>query len=152
MTTLVALAPALVFFGLLVWLLVGARRPATIELEVVDEQLVLRLHGRDAFYAMSRGMTIPLTSIKGVAVAPRNSVPRTGLRLPGTSLPGLRAGSFGTRPRRDFWLVRTPDTVLVVELQPDEPYRRLVLEVPDPRALCLRLRPRTGAYTGTFSD
>jgi hypothetical protein len=153
MSTVVALVPAVLVVGLMVLLVLGTRAPSRVELEVVAQELVLRIYGRDAFYALSRGMTIPLASVQGIAVAPQGSVPRTGLRLPGTSLPGrLRAGSYGSRPRRDFWLVRTTDTVLVVELQPGEPYRRLVLEVPDPRALCLRLRPKTGAYTGTFAE
>jgi hypothetical protein len=124
-----------------------------IDLDVRDGNLVVRLRGWDMVFALTDGMTIPLTSLQGIAVAPRRNVPQTGLRLPGTSLPGvLRAGSYGRRPRRDFWLVRRAPEVLVVELQPGEPYRRLVLEVPDPRALCLRLRPHTGAYAGTFTD
>jgi hypothetical protein len=40
--------------------------------------------------------------------------------------------------------------VLVIELQRGEPYRRVVLEVPDPRAEALRLRPALGTYTGSF--
>src|SRR4051812_6710901 len=107
-STLVALLPALVLGVLLAVLLSGTRRASPIELDVVNGSFVLRLHGRDAVFAVSRGMTIPLSSIQGVAVAPTSNVPRTGLRLPGTTLPrALRAGSFGVRPRRDFWLVRT---------------------------------------------
>jgi hypothetical protein len=146
------LIPPLLVAGFVVLLFAGARRPSTIWLDVVGRDLVVRITGKDALYALSRGMTIPLDSIQGVAVAPNASVPRTGYRLPGTGIPGvLRAGSYGTGARRDFWLVRRADQLLVVELQPGEPYRRLVLQVPDPHAECLRLRPTTGAYSGTFA-
>lgn len=97
-------------------------------------------------------MTIPVASVAGVAVAPRRLVPQTGFRLPGTGIPGvLRAGSYGTGARRDFWLVRRADLVLVIELHPGGRYRRLVLEVPDPHAEALRLRPHLGSYTGLFA-
>lgn len=147
------LLPTLVVVVLVALLLAGARRPSAISLDVVGDNLVVRISGKDALYALSRGMDIPLTSIEGIAVAPSASIPRTGLRLPGTGIPGvLRAGSFGTGARRDFWLVRRADQLLVVVLQPGEPYRRLILEVPDPQAACLRLRPVIGVYSGTFTD
>lgn len=148
----VALIPALLVVVLLALLLAGARRPSRISLDVVGEDLVVRISGRDSLYALSRGMEVPLASIQGLAVAPAARVPRTGLRFPGTGIPGvLRAGSYGTGASRDFWLVRRAAELLVVELQPGEPHRRLVLEVPDPRAECLRLRPITGAYAGDFA-
>jgi hypothetical protein len=132
-------------------LLAGARTASPIELTVDGAALRIRIRGKDALYALSRGMTIPLSSVEGVSVAPTQTVPRTGLRLPGTGIPGvLRAGSFGTGSRRDFWLVRRAPEVLVIELQRGEPYRRVVLEVPDPRAEALRLRPALGTYTGSF--
>lgn len=131
----------------------GARRPSKLELNVVDDNLVLRISGRDALYALSRGMTIPLTSVQGIAMFPRRLVPATGLRLPGTGIPGLlRAGSYGVGASRDFWLVRCGEEVLVIVLQPGEPYRRLVLEMPNARAECLRLRTSTGPYTETLSS
>ena len=148
---LVLAVPALVVVVLIVLLLAGERRPSKISLDVMGDSLVVRISGKDSLYSMSRGMTIPLTSLQGVAVASSASVPRTGLRLPGTGIPGvLRAGSYGVAPRRDFWLVRRADQLVVLVLQPGEPYRRVVLEVPDPKEEGLRLRPITGAYAGTF--
>jgi hypothetical protein len=61
------------------------------------------------------------------------------------------AGSYGTGDKRDFWLVRKADELLVIELRPGAAYRRIVLEVSDPHAEALRLRPELGAYAGTFS-
>jgi hypothetical protein len=147
----VALLPVLLLCVVVATLLAGARTPSPIQVCVVDDSLVIRIGRKDSFYALCRGMTIPLSCIQGVAVAPRRAVPATGMRLPGTGIPGvLRAGSYGTGASRDFWLVRQADQVLVVELEPGQSYRRLVLEVPDPHGLALQLRPMTGAYTGAF--
>lgn len=147
-----ALLPFVVLALLVGGLLAGARKPSPIYVAIVDDSLVVRVGGKDALYALSRGMTIPLSCIEGVAVAPRRAVPTTGLRLPGTGIPGvLRAGSYGTGSSRDFWLVRQAEEVLVIELRPGQAYRRIVLEVPDPHALCHQIRPMTGAYTGTFN-
>lgn len=132
-------------------LFVGARHPAPINVSVSHDHLVVRTSGKDTLYALSRGMRVPLSGIRGVAVAARSQVPATGLRLPGSGIPGvLRAGSYGTGEKRDFWLVRRAEKVLVVELQPGQPYRRLVLEVPDADAAFLRISPATGAYAGSF--
>jgi hypothetical protein len=124
-----------------------------LHLDIEGDELVLRITGWDALFALSRGMRIPVMEIAGVAVFPRRLVPATGWRLPGTSLPGvIRFGSYGTGSERDFWMVRKAEQVLVIQLQPGAAYRRLVLEVADPHAEALRLRPTVGAYTGTLAD
>ena len=130
-----------------------ARRPSRIRLDVEGDSLRIRLTGMDAVYALRRTIRLPVVLVKGVASAPRRLVPETGLRLPGTSIPGvLRAGSYGTGSRRDFWLARRHDRVLVIELAAGAPYRRVVLEMTDPEEAAQRLRPLVGAYTGTFED
>jgi hypothetical protein len=146
-----AIATSLLLAALVTAIFLGATRPSPIRLDVVHDQLVVRLAGKDAAFALSRGMTIPLAVVEGVAVARAEAVPRTGMRIPGTSIPGLlRAGSFGSGDQRDFWLVRRAPEVLVVQLRPGAPYRRLVLEVPDPREQARRLRPLLGGCTHTF--
>ena len=132
-------------------LVISARTSTELHVGVVGEGLFIRIGGVDALFAFSRGMTVPLSLIDGVAVVPRRALPETGMRLPGTGLPGvLRAGSYGTGQKRDFWLVRRAVDVLVVELKPGQRYRRVVLEVADPRTVALAIRPRTGTYTGSF--
>ena len=125
----------------------------SVALDVDGDALVVRISGADALFSLSRGRRIPLSDVEGVAVAARHLLPATGLRLPGTSWPGvIRAGSYGTGANRDFWLVRKAEQLLVIELRPGAAYRRIVLEVPDPRAEVLRLRPTVGAYAGTFTE
>ncbi len=134
------------------FLLVASRRPSKLIIDVERENLVVRITGKDAVYAMSRGWTIPLDCLRGITVVPVHKVPTQGLRWPGTGIPGIiRAGSFGFGDRRDFWLVRKAPEVLVIELLPGEFYRRIILELPNVREEALRLRPRTGSYTGPLN-
>ena len=134
-------------------LLAATLRPSRIDIRVEGGALAIRIHGHDALLSVCKELRVPLAKVEGVAVAPRRLVPATGMRLPGTGLPGvIRAGSYGTGSHRDFWLVRRAEQVLVFELAPGAPYRRIVLEVPDPHAEALRLRPLVGAHTGTFTD
>lgn len=119
--------------------------PSPIVLSVDGPDLRIRITGKDALYAVSRGVTVPLAAVRSVSAVPHRDVARTGLRLPGSSLPGvLRAGSSGTGSRRDLWLVRRAPELLVIELQPGQRYRRVVLQVPDPAAEAARLRAALG--------
>jgi hypothetical protein len=70
-------------------LLVGAallqtRGASGIDLSISNDNLVVKVTGKDALFALSHGMTIPLSALQGIAVAARRKVPATGLRLPGT--------------------------------------------------------------------
>jgi len=128
--------------------LVGARRPSAVELDVDGDALQVRLSGRDALYSLQRTIKMPWTAITRVAVVPNADVARTGLRLPGTEIPGvLRAGSYGRGSTRDFWLVRRAAELLVIELAPGSAYRKLVLEVPEPQAALARLLPHAPSVT-----
>lgn len=146
MTTLLPLAIPVLTLAFVVFLFAGTRSPARIDVTVEEGSLTVRLHGKDVLYAFSRGLTVALSSVQDVAVCDRDTVRPTGPRLPGTGLPGLLlAGSFGRGAERDFWLVRRAATVLVITLKPKGPYRRLVLQVPDPQADYAALRPVLGA-------
>jgi hypothetical protein len=57
---------------------------------------------------------------------------RPGLRLPGTSMPGLLAGTFVGPEGRSFWLVGLGETSVRLDLD-DEIYTYLVVDVADPR-------------------
>jgi hypothetical protein len=147
-----AVALSLIVSVLLAGFVLAAARPSGVQLRVDDRDLAVHITGKDALFALCRTIRLPLRLVKGVAAAPRSAVPQTGLRLPGTGIPGvLRAGTYGSGSTRDFWLVRRAQQVLVIELEPGAPYRRIVLEVPDAQAEAVRLRPLLGAFTGTFA-
>ena len=137
-----ALLPLIPVVAVLVVLALTWRRPSN---QLIVEGDVLRLHLGfwDRVYCCRSDVLVPLAQVAGVAVSPRRLVPASGLRLPGTGMPGvIRAGSFGTGSSRDFWNVRRADTLLVVALRPGAGYRRLVLEVADPTAAADALRQR----------
>ena len=137
---------------LVVGFLVPIRRSPAVTVRVQDDVLHIDLGIWDKLYCFRRDLAVPVTDVEGVAVAPRHLLPTVGLRLPGTDLPGvIRAGSFGTGSNRDFWNVRTSQTLLVIELRPGAEYRRTVLELSDPTTAARELRPLVGAFTGTFA-
>jgi hypothetical protein len=124
-----------------------------IALEVEDGHLLVRLGMRDAAFALRRSISIPLTGISQVTTPATKSVPRRGVRLPGTEIPGLiRAGSYGHKPSREFWDVRRGQTVLVIDTTSCDPYARLVLEVDDPTGTAAWLRAVLSVATPDRAD
>lgn len=145
-----AIIPVLPFL-LIVGFLLRIPHDPVIEITVDDELLRIRLGFWDKLYCLHGDFEIPVGHVEGVAVAPLRLVPQEGMRLPGTGLPGvIRAGSYSTGATRDFWDVRKAEQVLVIQLRPGAEYRRLVLQLPDPKATALAVRPVVGAYAGTF--
>lgn len=113
-----------------------------VEVELWDH-LVVRLTGWDRLWALSAGVDVPLRSVVAARPMSRRDA-RTlasGLRLPGTSLPGvIQAGSYRSLSGQGWslWSVRRAGTVLVIDLQ-NQPYRHLVLEVDDPVAMAAEI-------------
>ncbi len=114
------------------------RSVASVAVQIeVSDRLVVRLTGWDRVWALSSGVDVPLRSVQAVRPMRRREARElaSGLRLPGTSLPGVvQAGSYRAMSGDwSFWMVHRAETVLVVDLE-GEQYRHLVLEVPDPVA------------------
>ncbi|HVL91894.1 MAG TPA: hypothetical protein VM264_00965 [Acidimicrobiales bacterium] len=105
---------------------------------VEDGELVVRPRGLHQWWSLRRVLQVPVAAVADIGVARAADLP-VGVRAPGTSVPGYRAGSYGTGADRSFWLVRRREEVLVVELR-DRPYRRFVLEVDDPEVVVSSLR------------
>jgi len=112
-----------------------------VDLSVHNGQLVVELVGLDKLWAFTRRLTIPLAHVVGAHVDPeiRYDGPWLGAgRTDATLGWAVAAGPMAVRARRgghlhrEFWDVHRPENAVVVDLV-DEPYTRLVLEVPDPR-------------------
>jgi hypothetical protein len=147
--TIISLAAAAVLAAVVV-LVAAMRRPPQMAVQVRNGALCVRFEGWDALWTLRRPVTIPVEQVVGVAVAPLSQVAHHGWRRRGTWIPRvIRAGSFGRGDRRDLWDVRTPAQVLWVELRPGSPYRRIILQVPDPQATAADLRPSVGSFTPT---
>lgn len=144
----IAVAAGVVPLALALGLVVLAvRSQPQVDVEASDGVLYVRFGALDRILTLRREVRVPVTDVRGVTVARLADVPREGLRLPGTEVPGLvRAGSYGTGATRDLWDVRTAERVLWIELDPAAGYRRVILQVSDPHTLALRLRPVCGTF------
>ena len=113
--------------------------PVAVVVEPPD--LVVRLTGWDALWALRREVRVPLASVTDATVGPRPSVHRNGLRMAGSYVPRvLKAGSYRGRGWSEFWATRWPDHVLVVICAPEARYDRLLLDVADRDAVATRIR------------
>jgi hypothetical protein len=117
-----------------------------VVLRIADGSLQVKLTGRDRLYTLRGSIEVPLASIAEARAAERASVKTAGLvRAPGTSLPGqIKAGTFRSLGRKEFWDVRHADWVLELDLR-DHELARIVLEVPDPEAEAARIRAALNA-------
>ena len=111
-----------------------------VDLSVHNGKLIVEVVGLDKFWALTRHLAIPLEHVIGARVDPevRYDGPWLGAgRTDATLGWAIAAGPMAVRARRggrlhrEFWDVHRPERTVVVDLV-DEPYTRLVLEVPDP--------------------
>lgn len=106
----------------------------SVDVAVADANLVVTLHGFDRVWALRKQLVVPLAHVKAATVDP--TIARgwiKGLRWPGTHLPGvITAGTFYQEGERNFWFVRNPNNVVVIDLD-YEYFAHLIIEVDDPR-------------------
>lgn len=101
---------------------------------VRDDQLHIEIRSLDKLWTMKSSLSVPLRHVRGATADPTITSEPKGWRGPGANVPGLLyAGTFHQDGERVFWDVHDAAKVVVIELE-DEKYRRLVIEVDDPRA------------------
>ena len=111
-----------------------------VEISIKDGRVHFVVEGWDKLWAMHSRLEIPLEHIHAVRADPEPAKGWWhGLRFPGTQIPGLiTAGSFYQDGDWVFYDVHDPDNTVVLELD-HEHYKRLVIEVADPRAAVAQL-------------
>ncbi len=126
-------------------LLLEMRHAPRTELRIDQGELQVRFTGWDRLWALRRDVRIPVRQIDQVAVREvHTGEPRWWWRHRGTAVPGLiQAGSFATDGARELWDVREAALAVDIALAPDAPFRRLVLQVPDPLMTAEWLRAST---------
>jgi hypothetical protein len=108
-----------------------------VQIELAGRELAVRFTGTDRWWSLSRGITVPLSAVTRARVVSRAEAvaDKPRLKAPGTYWPGvIVAGSYrwpGRRP--ELWCVRGSEELLVISLI-GQPYSRVVVEVPEPRA------------------
>ena len=99
---------------------------------VEGTDVVVRLGGWDAIWALKREVRIPLLAIVAVRAGPFEG---EGRRLAGTAIPWteIRAGRFRKDGRRQFVSFRRRDSVLAVQADRARgaPYDVVAIDLPD---------------------
>jgi hypothetical protein len=104
----------------------------TVDIRATD--LVITVNGLDRLWTFKSQITIPLAHVRGATADPGIVRESKGRRAPGLHIPGvIVAGTFRQDGERTFWDVHDLTKAIVIELH-DDTYRRLVIEVDDPRA------------------
>lgn len=105
---------------------------ATIELS--GDELTVQRQGFDRILALQSRLTVPLEHVTGVRGGEHEaSEAYKGYRV-GTSVPGLfTEGSFYKHGDWVLWDVHNAAYAIAIDLE-DEHYRRLIVEVEDPKA------------------
>ncbi len=103
-----------------------------MQLYLADNRLTIELEWYEQLWAVTldRQMHIPINRIDRVTTTEPQS-DWAEIRAPGTFLPGIiKAGTYYTKRGKEFWYVTTDRDYLTLELH-DEPYRRIVITIPD---------------------
>ncbi len=110
------------------------------QIEIAGDTLTVHMHGLDRILAVKSSVSVPLEHVSGAEIA-GDEARRVyhGLRMPGTSLPGVvTAGSFLRQGEWSFWDVHDPQKAITIHLH-DEHYAKLVVGVDDPEAAVAQL-------------
>jgi hypothetical protein len=103
-----------------------------MKLNLTTDRLTIELEWYEQLWAVTleRQMHISLARIvRATTEEPQSNW--SELRAPGTFLPGvIKAGTYYTKQGKEFWYVTSDRDYLTLELR-DEPYRRIVLTIPD---------------------
>jgi hypothetical protein len=100
------------------------------------DELVVRLNDLEKAGALRGDVRVPLSAVRTVTVSERPFRDLRGLRAPGAGLPGVIAlGTWRYRGGKDFAALYRGGPALVVELDEDAPYRRLLVSAHDAVAL-----------------
>lgn len=113
----------------------------TVQVAVNDDELVVSLSGGDAWCALKRSIGVPRASVKSVEVWEDPFADRwRGLRLPGTTAPGFRAGSYLRRGEWRFYVARAGRSALTLDLA-NHRYSKIIVRTEAPEADRERLAP-----------
>lgn len=119
--------------GLLMLLVASVARGNLAAVQVEGAALVVRLRGLNKLWAFKHRIELPLKAVVGVEVKAKLDRMPIGLRMPGTSIPGIIiAGSYRSKGHRSFYAIRRGDDVLVIDLEGAK-YERIVVETSDPQ-------------------
>lgn len=102
-------------------------------LTLTPDELIVHMNLWETLAALQRTIRIPLANVRGATEDTGFNSSSLGLRMPGTSLPGvIHAGTFLKGGDRQFAYLTRSTRPVVIELA-NERWARIVLGVADPR-------------------
>jgi hypothetical protein len=115
----------------------------TQTIDTDDRVVDIDITGADQLFGFRRRIELPVARINGAhAETGKDARSDLKLRLSGVRLPGTATamGYFrGRRAARQWWCVHHGGKVLVIDLDADAAFDRIVLEVPDAEAAAARI-------------
>jgi hypothetical protein len=113
-------------------------------LELTDRELIVHLSFWEKLAAFHRSVRVPLAKVRGATEDAGFSGADMGLRLPGTSLPGvIAAGTYYNNRDKQFIFVTRKTQPVVIELA-DAGFARIVLGVANARTEAARINAALG--------
>jgi hypothetical protein len=105
-----------------------------VRVSIEGDRIYFDVEGLDKFWAFKSRLEFPLAHIRAVQIDPEAARGWWhGLRIVGSNIPGvLTAGTFYQKGGIVFYDVHDPERTIVLELE-HETYKRLIVEVEDPR-------------------
>lgn len=112
-----------------------------VTVSIEGDRVHFKVESWDKLWALRTRLEIPLEHIRAVRVDPEPARGWWhGVRLPGSQIPGvLTAGTFYQHDGAVFYDVHDPERTIVLDLD-HEHYRRLVIEVDDPKRVAAELQ------------
>lgn len=105
-----------------------------VTIERVGDNFVFTIKGIHKLWSLKSELTIPVEHIITAYPNKDNLHVKLGLRMPGTSIPGVMdAGTFIGRNGIIFCDITHHDKSIIVELQHDH-YKKLIIDVEDPQS------------------
>lgn len=127
----------IIVFCVLVYSSTATRNLADVEF--ADTQVTVTPRGLNKLWTFKRQVSIPISSIKSARVVSGTRDLPKGLRLPGTSIPGLiLGGTYLKAGEKSFYAVRDGRDILLLELERHK-YSRIGIQTRDPYAVVNRI-------------
>ncbi len=132
-----AISPAVALIALLLGgIYLSIRGGNLVKVTVMGDAVHITPTGFNTIWALKKTVTIPLSEIESARHDPNARRLPTGLRAPGTAVPGLiLAGTYRGRAGKSFWLVHKGTSALVLELKEGAAYSRIVVDVTNPESV-----------------
>lgn len=101
-----------------------------VSVSVEGRDIVVRPLGWQKIWAMKGELRFPRAALAGAYVASQSELRQgLGLRMPGTSIPGvITAGTYVSRERKQFWVAGRGEFLLVMDLR-EQAYQRVVVQL-----------------------